>query len=193
MLCGIAQRRAGHPGAVFSARPVARPGKLAAAFLGTYFIAAAVSIPLWLRLVQRIGLASRGAWEWRPAWSYSRAPSTLGARHAAFLVVLGLMLGSDSFSPAPAAGVIDDAGDRGRAEGAYGWWNFATKLNPAPRCPGFTLLAALATRWHRPIRAHSRSFRPLIAWFRAGSRPAAWLQWRLHSPTPPLIPSVEVT
>ena len=30
------------------------------------------------------------------------------------------------------AGVIDDAGDRGRNEGAYfGWWNFATKLNLA--------------------------------------------------------------
>jgi len=30
------------------------------------------------------------------------------------------------------AGVIDRAGERGRAEGAYfGWWNFATKLNLA--------------------------------------------------------------
>jgi glycoside/pentoside/hexuronide:cation symporter, GPH family len=29
-------------------------------------------------------------------------------------------------------GVIADAGDRGRAEGAYfGWWNFATKFNLA--------------------------------------------------------------
>ena len=45
----------------------------------------------------------------------------------------GLALGSDLALPgALLAGVISDAGDRGRAEGAYfGWWNFATKLNLA--------------------------------------------------------------
>jgi glycoside/pentoside/hexuronide:cation symporter, GPH family len=42
-------------------------------------------------------------------------------------------LGTDLALPgALLAGVILDAGDRGRAEGAYfGWWNFATKLNLA--------------------------------------------------------------
>ena len=45
----------------------------------------------------------------------------------------GVALGSDLAVPgALLAGVITDAGERGRSEGAYfGWWNFATKLNLA--------------------------------------------------------------
>ena len=45
----------------------------------------------------------------------------------------GAALGSDLVVPgALLAGIITDAGDRGRAEGAhFGWWNFATKLNLA--------------------------------------------------------------
>ena len=54
----------------------------------------------------------------------------------AFLAVCamsGLALGSDLAMPgAMLAGVITQAGDSGRSEGAYfGWWNFATKLNLA--------------------------------------------------------------
>jgi GPH family glycoside/pentoside/hexuronide:cation symporter len=47
--------------------------------------------------------------------------------------VSGLALGTDLALPgALLAGVIADAGDSGRNEGAYfGWWNFATKLNLA--------------------------------------------------------------
>ena len=45
----------------------------------------------------------------------------------------GAALGADLALPgALLAGLIADAGERGRAEGAYfGWWNFATKLNLA--------------------------------------------------------------
>jgi glycoside/pentoside/hexuronide:cation symporter, GPH family len=55
---------------------------------------------------------------------------------AAFVVVCalsGIALGSDLAIPsALLAGLIAQAGDGGRAEGAYfGWWNFATKLNLA--------------------------------------------------------------
>ena len=56
--------------------------------------------------------------------------------HLPFLVVCalsGAALGADLALPgALLAGVIDRAGDRGQADGAYfGWWNFATKLNLA--------------------------------------------------------------
>ena len=107
------------------------------AFLGLYFLCAALSIPLWLALVRRIGLAR--AWLAGMAlaiaafvWTF-----TLGAGDApAFLAVCaitGVALGADLAVPgALLAGVIRDAGDRGRHEGAYfGWWNFATKLNLA--------------------------------------------------------------
>ena len=61
----------------------------------------------------------------------------LGAGNTmAFLAVCalsGVALGTDLALPgAMLAGVIQTAGQSGRAEGAYfGWWNFATKLNLA--------------------------------------------------------------
>ncbi len=107
------------------------------AFLGLYFLCAALSIPAWLALVRRTGLAR--AWLAGMAlaiaafvWTF-----TLGAGDApAFLAVCavtGVALGADLAVPgALLAGVIRDAGDRGHHEGAYfGWWNFATKLNLA--------------------------------------------------------------
>lgn len=107
------------------------------AFLVAYFLAAAVSIPAWLVLVRRIGLA--------PTWLAGMALAiaaflwtlTLQAGDAwPFLLVCavsGLALGTDLALPgALLAGLIAKAGDQGRQEGAYfGWWNFATKLNLA--------------------------------------------------------------
>jgi GPH family glycoside/pentoside/hexuronide:cation symporter len=106
-------------------------------FLASYFLCAALSMPLWLRLVDRIGLA--------PAWLAGMAlavavfvwASALGAGDGyAFIVVCalsGLALGTDLALPgALLAGVIARAGQSGRGEGVYfGWWNFATKLNLA--------------------------------------------------------------
>jgi GPH family glycoside/pentoside/hexuronide:cation symporter len=107
------------------------------AFLATYFLCAALSIPLWVRLVARLGLArtwlvgmglSVGVFIWA---------ATLGAGDvAAFLIVCalsGVALGTDLTLPgALLAGLIGQLGERGRREGAYfGWWNFATKLNLA--------------------------------------------------------------
>ena len=120
------------------------------AFLATYFLCAALSIPLWVRLVARLGLArtwlvgmglSVGVFIWA---------ATLGAGDvAAFLIVCalsGVALGTDLTLPgALLAGLIGRLGERGQREGAYfGWWSFAAKLNLA-------LAAGLAL--------------PLLAWF----------------------------
>ncbi|MEY4345591.1 MAG: hypothetical protein RL032_1423 [Pseudomonadota bacterium] len=106
-------------------------------FLGSYFLSAALAIPLWLRLVQRIGLART----WLAGMVLSIAvflsASQLGAGDVTTFVVVcalsGVALGTDLALPsALLAGTIATHGDQGRAEGAYfGWWNFATKLNLA--------------------------------------------------------------
>jgi Na+/melibiose symporter-like transporter len=110
---------------------------IGAAALGVYFVAGAASMPLWLRLVNRWGLAE----SWRFGMILSTAvflgASFLGAGDAAWFLLVcalsGVALGSDLVIPsALLAGVIAQRGERGQAEGAYfGWWNFATKLNLA--------------------------------------------------------------
>jgi Na+/melibiose symporter-like transporter len=107
------------------------------AALGIYFACGALSMPLWLRLVGRLGLAR----SWRIGMLLSIAvfigASRLGAGDAAWFLgvcaLSGVALGSDLVLPgALLAGLIAKAGDRGRAEGGYfGWWAFATKLNLA--------------------------------------------------------------
>jgi GPH family glycoside/pentoside/hexuronide:cation symporter len=112
------------------------PGSLEPAFLGGYFVAAAASIPLWLRAVPRFGLA--------PCWLAGMVlaiavfawASAMGVGDAMpFLVVCalsGIALGSDLVLPsALLAGLIADAGDKPHAGAYFGWWNFATKLNLA--------------------------------------------------------------
>lgn len=133
------------------------------AFLATYFLCAALSMPLWVRLVAHLGLART----WLVGMGVSVAvfvsAALLGAGDAvAFLVVCalsGVALGTDLALPgALLAGLIGRLGERGQREGAYfGWWNFATKLNLA-------LAAGLAL--------------PLLAWFgyTPGTRDPAALQ-----------------
>jgi len=106
-------------------------------FLGSYFLAAALSIPLWLAVVKRIGLAR--AWLCGMALSiavFSWATQIGSGQTTAFLIICalsGVALGTDLALPgAMLAGVIQTNGDSGKAEGAYfGWWNFAIKLNLA--------------------------------------------------------------
>lgn len=113
------------------------PRSLEPAFLGSYFLCAALSIPLWMRAVRHIGLARSWLAGMVLAITVFVFASRLGAGEStAFLVVCalsGVALGTDLALPsALLAGVIANAGDRGQAEGAYfGWWNFATKLNLA--------------------------------------------------------------
>ncbi|MFM8609017.1 MAG: MFS transporter [Burkholderiaceae bacterium] len=133
------------------------------AFLGVYFLCAALCIPLWLRAVAHFGLAR--CWLVGMLLSVAVFVWAAGLRAGdttAFLAVCalsGVALGADLALPgALLAGVIARAGDRGQAEGAYfGWWNFATKLNLA-------LAAGLAL--------------PLLGWFgyAPGARDAQALQ-----------------
>jgi Na+/melibiose symporter-like transporter len=106
-------------------------------FLGGYFLAAALSMPLWLRAVSRFGLGR----SWLAgmllaiasfAWAAGLGAGDV-AGFAAVCVASGVALGADLALPgAMLAGVIRRAGHQGRSEGMYfGWWNFATKLNLA--------------------------------------------------------------
>jgi glycoside/pentoside/hexuronide:cation symporter, GPH family len=107
------------------------------AFLATYFLCAALSIPLWVRLVARIGLARTWLVGMALAVVVFIWAATLGAGDVVpFLIVCalsGIALGTDLTLPgAMLAGLIGQLGERGQREGAYfGWWNFATKLNLA--------------------------------------------------------------
>ena len=113
------------------------PKQMEAAFLGAYFVCAALAVPLWLRLIQRLGLTR--SWLLGMVLSiavFAWAMQLGSGDTTAFIVICalsGIALSADLTIPsALLAGVIADAGDRGRAEGAYfGWWNFATKLNLA--------------------------------------------------------------
>jgi glycoside/pentoside/hexuronide:cation symporter, GPH family len=119
-------------------------------FLASYFAAGALSMPLWVRLVARWGLAR--AWLAGMAlavaafvWAAGLGAGD-GVAFAAVCIASGIALGADLALPgALLTGVIQRAGHAGRLEGAYfGWWNFATKLNLA-------LAAGVAL--------------PLLAWF----------------------------
>ena len=113
------------------------PAAMEPLFLGTYFLAAALSIPLWLAIVKRIGLAK--AWLCGMGLAigvFSWATQIGSGQTTAFLIICvlsGLALGTDLALPgALLAGVIQSNGDSGKSEGAYfGWWNFAIKLNLA--------------------------------------------------------------
>lgn len=106
-------------------------------FLASYFLCAALSMPLWLRAVARWGLARTWLAGMLLAVAVFLWAAGLGAGDGtAFLLVCalsGMALGTDLALPgALLAGVIAQQGDSGRHEGAYfGWWNFASKLNLA--------------------------------------------------------------
>ena len=113
------------------------PAALEPLFLGSYFLSAALSMPLWLALVKRLGLAR--TWLCGMllaivvfAWATQMAAGQTGA-FVLICALSGIALGTDLALPgALLTGVIQANGDSGRAEGAYfGWWSFATKLNLA--------------------------------------------------------------
>jgi Na+/melibiose symporter-like transporter len=113
------------------------PAQMQAFFLGSYFVSAALSIPFWLKLVSKIGLARTwGLGMVLAVCVFAFAAQLASGDSTAFLLVCalsGVALGTDLALPAALlAGTLAANGDQGLAEGAYfGWWNFATKLNLA--------------------------------------------------------------
>ena len=107
------------------------------AFLGAYFAAAAVSMPLWVRAVARWGLLRC----WLAGMGLAVAAFSGAARlgsgdttaFAAICLFSGAALGADLAVPgALLAGVIRRAGHALHHEGRYfGWWTCANKLNLA--------------------------------------------------------------
>ena len=106
-------------------------------FLASYFAAGALSMPLWMRLVARFGLARSWLVGMVLAIASFAWAALLGAgdvlAYTAVCIASGVALGADLALPgAMLAGVIARAGHGQRLEGAYfGWWNFCTKLNLA--------------------------------------------------------------
>ena len=106
-------------------------------FLVIYFIAAALSMPLWVALAKRHG--EQRAWLVSMClsivvfvWAYTLAPGA-GRGFALICILSGFSLGADLALPAALlAAVIGKAGHIGSHEGAYfGLWSWATKMNLA--------------------------------------------------------------
>jgi Na+/melibiose symporter-like transporter len=113
------------------------PTQMEPAFLGVYFLSAAVSMPLWLALVRRLGLARSWllgmvlavlVFMWAAALSAGDAWLFLGV-----CALSGMALGADLALPsAMLAGLLQLRPGGPAMAGAYfGWWNFAAKLNLA--------------------------------------------------------------
>jgi Na+/melibiose symporter-like transporter len=115
------------------------PAALEPLFLGSYFLSAALAIPLWLAAVRRLGLARSWLAGMLLAMAVFIWASQLGAGDVLPFVLVcalsGAALGADLALPgALLAGVVQAGQARvpALAAGAYfGWWNFATKLNLA--------------------------------------------------------------
>lgn len=106
-------------------------------FLIIYFVCGAASMPLWLRLVPRLGLA--GAWLSGVLLAIAGFVGAAGLAageglaFALICAVTGLALGADLVLPgALLARLLGLNGAQGSSDGVYlGWWNMATKLNLA--------------------------------------------------------------
>jgi Na+/melibiose symporter-like transporter len=165
-------------------------------FLASYFAAGALSMPLWVRLVARIGLAH--------AWLAGMALSVAafvwaaglgtgdGAAFVAVCIASGVALGADLALPgALLAGVIQRAGHGGRLEGAYfGWWNFATKLNLALAAGiALPLLAAFGyapgSRDPAALTALTLAYCLLPCLLKLGAAALLWWRWiRIYEEDP---------
>jgi GPH family glycoside/pentoside/hexuronide:cation symporter len=171
-------------------------------FLASYFAAAALSMPLWVRLVGRLGLARAWLAGMGLAVATFAWAATLGAgdiaAYTAVCVASGLALGADLALPgALLAGVVQQAGHAGRAEGAYfGWWNGAAKLNLA-LAAGLALpaLAALGyapgSRSPEALQALTLTYCLLPCALKLAAAALLWALWirpSLHTGGAPLPP-----
>ncbi|MFM7698228.1 MAG: MFS transporter [Limnohabitans sp.] len=113
------------------------PASAQAQFLGAYFLAAAVSVPLWLQAIARWGL--RRCWLAGMLLAVAVFIWTLGLAagdeigYTVVCVLSGLTLGVDLIAPgALLNGMLQTSQNEGAHSGAYfGWWQVATKLNLA--------------------------------------------------------------
>ncbi|PUE05885.1 MFS transporter [Limnohabitans sp. T6-5] len=113
------------------------PKALEPLFLGAYFAAGALSFPLWLKVIDRLGLLK--TWALGMALSVLAFVSVVGlgagdtTGFGVVCVFSGMALGADLTVPGALLNqLIERCGERGRTDGAFmGWWNLATKLNLA--------------------------------------------------------------
>jgi GPH family glycoside/pentoside/hexuronide:cation symporter len=134
------------------------------AFLAIYFVSAALSLPLWVQGVRRLGLER--------AWALGMVLAVLGfgatfmlqsgdvAAFALICLVSGAALGIDLVAPgALLSRVIHDDGHAGAAGAYFGWWNSASKLNLA--LAAGLALPALGWAGYQPGRADEAGLRAL--------------------------------
>jgi Na+/melibiose symporter-like transporter len=121
----------------FFARDHLGLGGNAGYFLALYFLAGAMSMPLWVMLARRHGEARVWLWSMLLALAAFCRAYTLGAGDTVsfglICVLSGFALGADlALPPALLTAVIHHAGDGGKREGAYfGLWSWATKMTLA--------------------------------------------------------------
>lgn len=174
---------------LFFVADVLGDGARAPLFLLIYFAAAALGMPLWIRIGVRIG--AQRAWligMMAAVLAFAGAFALGQGDYLAFGVicaVTGLALGADlAMPPALLAAAIAASGGRGEREGAYfGVWSLATKLNLALAAGlGLPLIGLLG---YQPGTSDSNTLALSVAY---AALPcliklvAAWLLWRLPSP-----------
>ena len=126
---------------LFFVADVLEAAQLAGLFLVLYFIAAAASLPLWVRVSQRVGklrawLAGMVLAVAVFAWAGLLGSGDVVA-YGVICVLSGLALGADlSLPPSLLADLIAQGrrGERAKpleAGACFGWWNFVTKANLA--------------------------------------------------------------
>ncbi|MDT8999465.1 MFS transporter [Paucibacter sp. APW11] len=136
-------------------------------YLACYFLAAAASLPLWLRTTRRLGPErSWGLGMLAAALSFIWAASLPAGAQTGFVLVClasGLALGADlCIAPALLARLLQAADLQGAAEGRFfGWWNFASKLNLA--LAAGLALPLLQSLGYRPGQADADS-QSALAW-----------------------------
>ena len=160
-------------------------------FLGSYFLAAAASVPWWVKRMKRHGLM--------PSWAFGMGLSVLafacvmllgaGDTWAYWLVCVasGWALGADLTIPGTLlTGVVQRAGHGGMGEGAYaGWWQWATKLNLA-LAAGLALPALQALGYSPGAREPQALLALTLAYglmpcvFKLTSLLLCW-RWRAHA------------
>ena len=115
---------------------VLRAPELSGALLAVYFVAGALSLPLWVRLAGRFGKASAWAASMMLAmlvfgWAFAIGAGDVTA-FAVICVLSGATLGADlALPPAMLADLLGRRQGTARAGALFGLWNLVTKSNLA--------------------------------------------------------------